>query len=277
MKFLKKLSVRQKTTNSLLCIGLDPVLNKLPKHLLKLKRPFLEFNKLIINATQDLVCAYKPNVAFYQAEAETGLLQLQATIKYIKKNYPAIPVILDAKIADIGHTNKSYIKYLFDYLDVDAVTINPYLGKTALEPFFQRKQKGLIILCKSSNPGSEEFQDLKVKHPKLGHIPLYQVVAYNVSHKWNKYKNCLLVVGATYHHELKKIRQVAPDLSFLVPGVGFQKGDLRKTMLYGRDKKGRGMIINVSRDIIYAGKHKNFITKVRQKAKKYKRLINKFR
>jgi orotidine-5'-phosphate decarboxylase len=277
MDFQTKLLKLQKKNNSLVCVGLDPVLEKLPQHLLKDADPVFSFNRAIIDSTADLVCSYKPNIAFYEAGGVKGLKSLKKIIDYLKKNYNNIPVILDAKRADIGNTNNGYTKFIFHYLKVDAVTLNPYLGKKALKPFLEYNNKGLVLLCKTSNPGSHEFQNLKIKHKKLGEVPLYQAVAYNIANYWNKNKNCLLVVGATYPKELKKIREIAGDLNLLIPGIGAQGGEVEKTVKAGKNSKNLGMIINSSRGIIYAGSKKDFASKARQETKKLKNIINKYR
>lgn len=197
------------------------------------------FNKTIIDATQDLVCAYKPNSAFYEARGAQGITELKMTCDYLREAYPDIPIILDAKRGDIGSTNEGYVAYAFDYLGVDAITLHPYLGCEALQPFLARKDKGCIILCRTSNPGATEFQDA-----------LYRTVAEHVVHEWNTNGNCLLVVGAPYPEELAIVRRIVGDMILLVPGIGTQGGDVEKTVKAGRNAKGSGMIINASRSII---------------------------
>ncbi len=217
------------------------------------------FNKKIIDETFDLVCAYKPNSAFYEARGAAGIMDLKKTFSYIRQKYPHIVTILDAKRADIGHTNKGYVTYIFDYLGADAVTLHPYLGREALEPFLDRKEKGSIILCRTSNPGAGEFQD-----------DLYQKVATHVAKYWNANKNCALVVGATYPEELRIVRRIVKNMPLLIPGIGAQGGDLEKTVKAGVDSRGFGAIINASRSIIFA---KN----PREEAQKLKDQINAFR
>lgn len=268
----QKLDSVVKKNNSLVCIGLDPDIDKIPKHLKKEKYPFFEFNKAIIDATHDLVCSYKPNSAFYEALGTDGVLQQKMTCDYIKKNHPDIFIILDAKRGDIGNTNIAYEKYVFDYLNADAVTLQPYLGGEAIDPFLNRKDKAIIILCRTSNPGAGEFQDLVVKEK-----PLYKIVAENVVHNWNKNKNCMLVVGAPYPEELAEIRQISGDMTFLVPGIGAQGGDIEKTVKAGLNSKKAGMIINSSRGIIFASKGIDFAEKAREEAQKLRDEINKYR
>lgn len=247
MKYIEKLDKAAKKNNSLLCIGLDSDYQKLPRFLLDHRYPQFAFNKAIIDATHDLVCAYKPNSAFYEVRGEHGILQLMMTCDYIREKYRGIPVILDAKRGDIGESNDRYDRFAFEYLHADAITLHPYLGHETLAPFLAHKDKMCYILCRTSNPGAGEFQDLKI-----GTKPLYQVVAKKVSDSWNKNINCGLVVGATYPEELKIVRHIAKDLPFLIPGVGAQGGDLKKSVAYAKDSHGSGFIITSSRSIIFA-------------------------
>ena len=221
MTFVQTLETIIEKNNSLLCVGLDSDVRKLPSHLNNIPNNQFEFNKAIIDATYDLVCAYKPNSAFYEAAGVEGLQQLKLTIDYLKEKYPQIPVILDAKRADIGNTNEGYVTSSFDWLRADAITLHPYLGKEALQPYLDRKDKGIIILCRTSNPGAGEFQDLSVDGE-----PLYMHVSKKVAKDWNANENCMLVVGATYPEELAHVRKAVGDMTFLVPGIGAQGGDV---------------------------------------------------
>lgn len=272
MTFIEKLNQSIKQSNSLICIGLDTDKNKIPSHLKNENYSLFEFNKQIINSTHDLVCAYKPNSAFYEAYGNKGIVELKMTIEYIKQNHPRIPVILDSKRADIGSTNSGYVSFAYDYLDADAITLNPYLGKEALSPFLKNKEKGAIILCKTSNKGGGEFQDLKV-----GDEPLYKIVARNIASEWNKQNNCLLVVGATYPEELKNVRNIVGDMFILVPGIGAQGGNLEKTIKAGLNSQKSGLIINSSRSVIYASTGEDFAQKSREETQKLKEQINQFR
>lgn len=272
MKFQKKMAGIVRENNSLICVGLDTDLKKTPRFLLKKSDPIFAFNKAIIDATYDLVCVYKPNIAFYEAEGFGGLRSLKKTIDYLQQNYPDIPIILDAKRGDIGNTNLAYIKLIFDYLKVDAVTLHPYLGKDSLLPFLFLKDKFFFILCRTSNPGAGELQDLEVKGRKL-----YQHIAEQVVKDWNFNHNCGLVVGATYPEELKIVREIIGDMLLLIPGIGMQGGDVKKTVAVGKNSQGQGMIINSSRDIIFASSKKDFAEKAREKTKLLRDLINKFR
>lgn len=214
------------------CIGLD--------------KGNFEFDKSIIDQTFDLVCAYKPNTAFYEAFGVEGLQALEQTIKYIKEKDADIPIILDAKRGDIGNTNEGYVKAFFDEMKVDATTLHPYLGRESLQPFLDQKDKGIIILVKTSNPGSGEFQDLMVDSK-----PLYQVVAREISDEWNKNGNCAVVVGATYPEELKKVRHIIGDMPILIPGIGAQGGNVSETVQAGKNSQNQGIIISSSRGIIF--------------------------
>ncbi|MEK7539223.1 MAG: orotidine-5'-phosphate decarboxylase [Patescibacteria group bacterium] len=261
---IDKYNKRAKKINSLLCVGLDADFAKIPKHFLKMKFPQFEFNKWIIGETHEYVAVYKPNSAFYEARGEKGIKELKMTMDYLIKNYPDIFTILDAKRADIENTNNGYVTSIFDWLHFDAVTLHPYLGKEALLPFLERSDKGCIILCKTSNRGAGELQDLEV-----GGKPLWQIVAEKVTNDWNKNKNCMLVVGATYPEEMKKIRSLAPDITFLVPGVGAQGGNLESVMASGLDNKGLGLIINSARGIIFAENPKEEAKKLCEEIRKY--------
>src|SRR3989344_3055323 len=262
---IDKYNKRAKKINSLLCVGLDTDFSKIPKRFLRKKFPQFEFNKWIIEETHEFVVAYKPNSAFYEARGDKGMKELKMTMDYLIKNYPDVFTILDAKRADIGNTNNGYVTAIFDWLHFDAVTIHPYLGQEAVQPFLDRKDKGSIILCRTSNPGAGEFQDLKIEGK-----PLWQIVAQRVNKNWNKNKNCMLVVGATYPEEMKKIRSIAPDMTFLVPGIGAQGGDLKKVLKAGLNRKGLGLIINSSRGIIFSKNPQQEAQKLRDRIRKYK-------
>lgn len=272
MNFQEKLEKTSKKNNSLLCVGLDTDIEKLPIHLKNDPDPLFAFNKAIIDATHDLVCAYKPNTAYYEAQGTDGITALKKTIEYVNQTYPEIPLIDDAKRADIGSTSQQYAKAIFDYLEFDAVTVNPYLGFDAIEPFLQYKDKGIIILCRTSNPGAADFQDLVVEGE-----PLYIRVAKKVM-EWNKkHNNCLMVVGATWPKQLKEIRTLAADMFFLVPGLGAQGGDLKETLMNGLTQEKSGLILNASRAIIYASVNEDFAQKAREKAQDLRDSINQYR
>ncbi len=265
MTFKEKLNAAIEKNNSLLCVGLDSELDKLPVEFKSLKNPQFEFNKWIISETFNLVSAYKINSAFYEARGAEGIKELKQTCEYIQLNHAEIPVILDAKRADIGNTNNGYVLFAFDYLRVDAITLHPYLGSEAIKPFLERSDKGIIILCRTSNPGAGEFQDLEIEN-----IPFYMHVAKKVSSEWNTNNNCMLVVGATYPDEMKKIREVAPDMTFLVPGIGVQGGDLENTLRNGLDKNKKGLIIHSARGIIFADDPGEEAQKLRDEINRYR-------
>jgi len=241
---------RQWADSKFVCVGLDSELEKIPPHPLWDKLvsgdKMHSFNGEIVRLTGDIAGAYKINTAFYEAEGVSGFAAMQKTIALINSLVPRVPVILDAKRADIGNTNEGYAKMAFDLFGADAITVHPYLGGEAMTPFLRRGDKGVFVLCCTSNKGAPEFQDLKVNGRSL-----YEIVADNVTHKWNANKNCGLVAGATHPAELASIRTIVGDLPLLIPGIGAQGGDVEATVKAGKDSKGGGMIINSSRGIIF--------------------------
>jgi orotidine-5'-phosphate decarboxylase len=267
MGFFSKLDEAVNKNRSLLCVGLDPDATLMPPGV-----SILDFNKAVIDTTSELVCAYKPNLAFYEAEGVKGWEILKQTVDYIPKG---IPVIADAKRGDIGNTAKAYARAIFDELSFDAVTVNPYLGFDSIEPFLSYKEKGVFILCRTSNAGAADFQSLKVVSDGR-ELPLYQTVAKKAS-EWNKAKNIGLVVGATYPDELKLLRLTYPEMPFLIPGVGTQGGDLKLAVRYGMDNRGGGIIINSSRQILYASRGRNFADAARKSALTLRDEINLYR
>jgi orotidine-5'-phosphate decarboxylase len=258
----KKLLDRNWEGKKFLCIGLDPDYQKIPEAARKagIRETFVSFDRTIVDATKDIVCAYKPNTAFYEAHGDEGVAALRETCLYILERAPDAVVILDAKRADIGNTNRGYADLAFEYLQADAITLHPYLGAEALQPFLERKDKGAFILCRTSNPGSREFQELVVDGE-----PLYMRVAKNVADEWNAEGNCGLVVGATYPEELTNVRKMAPRLPILIPGVGAQGGDLSNAVSAAKDERG-GFILSVSRSILYASSGSDFAEAARAKA-----------
>ncbi|MEN9557698.1 MAG: orotidine-5-phosphate decarboxylase [Candidatus Parcubacteria bacterium] len=250
-----------------LCVGLDSDYRKIPQAIRDrhsdVGAAIEVFSCAIIDATANLVCAYKPNLAFFLAHGEAGFRALKATISYSHAAAPNVPVILDAKDADIGNTNEGYYDMAFKELRADAVTVNPYLGREALSPFLDRHPlKGIIVLCRTSNLGAGEFQDLEVAPGEM----LYQRVARNVAEQWNNNGNCAVVVGATYPDELAKVRQIVGDLPILIPGIGTQLGDVRRAVNAGRDHRGKGMIINASRAVLFASSGEDFAEAARNEA-----------
>jgi orotidine-5'-phosphate decarboxylase len=244
---LQKYNRRAEAIDSLLCVGLDTEFDKIPAKFLAAEFPQLAFNRWIIDQTAEYTAAYKPNMAFYEARGAQGLAELQMTMEYLQTHYSDIVTICDAKRADIGNTNQGYVASIFDRLGFDAITLHPYLGSEALAPFLERSDKACIVLCRTSNPGAGEFQDLDI-----GGRPLWQAVAEKVSSDWNTNGNCMLVVGATYPDEMRKIRAIAPDMTFLVPGVGVQGGDVHAVVAAGLDADGKGLIVNSSRGIVFS-------------------------
>lgn len=241
-----KYQARVETVNSMVCVGLDSNMQRLPKRFLQTDQPQFKFNQWIIDQTHEHVCAYKPNLAFYEARGEVGWRELGLTLEYLHTQHPDIFLIADAKRGDIGSTNEGYVAALFDQLEFDAVTLNPYLGKEALEPFLERRDKVSIILCRTSNSGAGEFQDLMADGK-----PVWEHAATNVVRDWNQNNNCMLVAGATYPEELAKIREIVGEMPILVPGIGAQGGDLEAVLKAGLNREKKGLIINSSRGIIF--------------------------
>jgi orotidine-5'-phosphate decarboxylase len=265
MMFRDKLDRAVDRNDSLLCIGLDPDRAKLPRHMGQ-----FAYNKEIIDATADLVCLFKPNPAFYEALGVEGVVALKQTCDYIRRHYPQIPVLVDAKRGDIGNTNRGYAEYIFDYLGADATTVAPYMGGESLDVFLDYRDKGIFVLCRTSNDGAGEFQDLKSEGQTL-----YLHVANRVATHWNRHGNCFLVVGAPYPDDLRQVRAlIGPDMPFLVPGVGAQGGDLAAAMAAGLGSRRRGLIINASRAIMFAGSGHDFAHTARQAALKLRDEIN---
>lgn len=270
MTFIEKLKNAWAQQQSLVCVGLDPSLVRIPSHLHNEPQPILAFNKAIIDATAEYACAFKPQIAYYaaaNAEAE-----LEQTIAYIHEKYPNIPVILDAKRGDIGATAEQYASEAFDRYKGDAVTVNPYMGGDTLQPFLAREDKGTIILCRTSNPGAADIQNFESNGKKL-----YQHVTEKAATEWNTNHNVLLVVGATYPRELGEVRAIVGDMPLLVPGIGAQGGDIEQCVLNGKTADGTGMIVNSSRGIIYAGDSVDFALKAGVAAKELRDALNRYR
>jgi orotidine-5'-phosphate decarboxylase len=244
--FASRLAQAWKTSNSLVCVGLDPDIAKMPTRFAKSLQPIFDFNKEIIDATHDLVCAYKPQIAFYNAVGAE--VQLEATIRYIRERAPHAIVILDAKRGDVGNTAAAYAQEAFARYNADAVTINPYMGEDSVRPFITSAERAAIVLCRTSNSGARDFQDLLIDG-----LPLYRHVAQRAASQWNQLKNILFVVGATYPEEMAALRQAHPEIPFLVPGIGAQGGDLKATLDCGLDINKQGLLISSSRGIIFAG------------------------
>ena len=264
MVFVQKLQKVCRKNNSLLCIGLDPDPTQIPA-----EQDIASFCKAIIMATSPYVCAYKPNLAFFEALGDDGIKILKDVLKSIPKH---IVTIGDAKRGDIGNTAVAYAKALYDDLDFDCVTLSPYMGYDSIEPFIRYYDKGVFLLCRTSNPGAADFQQLKTQDGRL----LYEVVAQKAN-EWNTMGNIGLVAGATAPDELKNIRGICPDMTLLVPGVGAQGGDIEKTVRMAIDKNGLGAVINSSRQILYASKEEDFAQKAAIVAKALRDEINQYR
>ena len=243
--FAERLSEAQRSSGSLVCVGLDPDSRKLPADLAADSAPLYAFNRRIVDATFDIAAAYKPQVAFYSAAGAEE--QLASSIRYIRERAPAALVILDAKRGDIGNTAEAYVREAFERYGADAVTVNPYMGADSVLPFLASKEYGAIVLCRTSNSGAKDFQDLS-----FDGLPLYRHVAAHAVTHWNQNGNLMLVVGATVPREMAELRAAHPHVPFLVPGIGAQGGDLKATLAAGLDAHGAGLLISASRSIIYA-------------------------
>jgi orotidine-5'-phosphate decarboxylase len=270
MKFTDKLKNAWKKNNSLVCVGLDPDLKKLPECLNDSEFPIFAFNKALIDATHDLVCCYKPQIAYYAGQNAEN--ELAMTIDYINEKYSDIPVILDSKRGDIGSTSDMYAKEAFERYRADAATVNPYMGTDTLKPFLDYADKGVVILCRTSNPSSSELQELY-----SGDKQIYKYVAEYAQTKWNYNNNVMLVIGATFPEELGQVRSICKNIPFLVPGVGAQGGDVKKVLEHGLDSEGAGLVINSSRGIIYADSSENFATAARAATIELRDMINQYR
>jgi len=294
-KFNEKLERLQKKVGPL-CVGLDSDWSKIPGEFKVLGREegTFQFNKAIIDSTYDLVCAFKPNIGFYEDTPE-GEKALERTVEYIHQKYIYIPVIGDIKRGDIGNTNVGYIRAAFDRYKFDAVTVNPLLGQAALQPFLDKEDKGIISVVKTSNPGSDEFQNFPVSINKVAQgreqllelyeavgdteMPFYLAMAWRISRYWNKNKNCYIVVGATYPEELSLVRRTVPNMTVLLPGIGAQGAEVQATVVNGMDQNTHGMIINASRSVIFAKREKDETVgaAARREAGKLKNEINYYR
>lgn len=272
MNFIDKLNAAWKRNDSLLCVGLDPDASRFPAHLQGRPDGIVEFCKAIINATADLACAFKPQIAYFAALGAED--QLEAICRYLRDTCPHIPLILDAKRGDIGATAHQYAREAFDRYGADAVTVNPYMGFDSVEPYMEWKDRGVIVLCRTSNAGGSDLQFLDV-----GGQPLYQHVARLVAEKWNRNGQCALVVGATFPEELAQVRAIVGDMPLLVPGIGAQGGDIEATVKSGRTAAGTGMMINSSRAIIYAQPQggEDFAAAARRVALETRDAINRYR
>jgi len=270
MNFIQALNSVWRENNTLLCIGLDPDPAKFPAHLQHRPDAIFEFCRAIVDATADLVCCFKPQIAYFAARRAED--QLEALIEHIHIRHPATPVILDAKRGDIGSTAEQYAIEAFERFQADAVTINPYMGRDSIEPYLAYRDKGIILLCRTSNPGGSDLQFLDVGGEKL-----YERVARLVSKEWDVNGQCALVVGATFPSEIARVRTLIGDMPLLVPGIGAQGGDIETTVRAGCTASGVGLIINSSRAILYAGKGEDYANTARSVAEATRNAINRHR
>lgn len=266
MNFMTALKDAWRRNDSLLCVGLDPEPGRLPAGLSGNEGIF-EFCRAIVDATAGLVCAYKPQIAHFAAQRAEDALE--RVIAHIHATQPGIPVILDAKRGDIGSTAKHYASEAFDRYDADAVTLNPYLGHDSIAPFLERADKGVILLCRTSNPGGKDFQALD-----CGGQPLYIRVAETIAREWNTNGNCALVTGATWPEELGKVRSIVGDMPLLVPGIGAQGGDVEAVLKQGKTADGTGLMISSSRAILYASTGPDFADVAHRAADDLRKLVN---
>ena len=270
MGFIARVEAAQRANHSLLCVGWDPEPEKFPAHLRGTPDALFDFFKAIVDATADLVCCYKPQIAHFAAlGAEDALLRL---IRYTQTAYPASPVILDAKRGDIGSTAEKYATEAFGRYGADAVTLNPYLGHDSIAPFLKHADKGVILLCRTSNPGGSDLQFLDVGGEKL-----YERVARLAAQDWNRNGQIGLVVGATFPAEIARVREIVGDMPLLVPGIGAQGGDIQATVNAGKTGKNTGLMINSSRAILYAGADEHFAAAARRVAEETRTAINRYR
>jgi len=269
MRFYDKLSHAWDRSDSLVCVGLDPDMEKMPPHLAESPRPYFEFCRQVMDATADLVCAFKPQAAHFAAVGREQ--ELADTFDYARTRHPEVVLILDAKRGDVGSTAKYYAMEAYDRYAADAVTVNPYLGEESVTPYLAYTNKGVIVLCRTSNPDSDWLQ-----HRETAGAMLFEEVARR-SRSWNEHRQCMLVAGATNPSELGKIRSLVGDMPLLVPGIGAQGGDLKAVLAQGLDGEGRGLVISSSRAIIYASQGHDFADAARQAASTLKDEINYFR
>jgi orotidine-5'-phosphate decarboxylase len=275
VNFLEKLLAAERQHRSLLCVGLDPEPERLPHELraLPVEEAIVQFCRALIEATAPYVSAFKPNLAFFEVLGPPGMTALQEVLRAIPAH---IPVIADAKRGDIGNTASRYAAAIFETYGCDAVTVNPYLGYDAVAPFLAYRERGTLLLCRTSNPGARDLQDLPVQEANGQTRPLYEVVARRVQ-SWNEAGNCGLVVGATYPQELRAIRALCPNMPILVPGIGAQGGDLAASVPLAVDARGERAIISVSRAILYASSDADYADAAAEMARTLREQINRAR
>lgn len=275
MTFMQSLQAAWQRNDSLACVGLDPEPTRFPPALRDQPDAIFAFCCAIVDATADLVCAFKPQIAHFAAHGAEDALQ--RLIAHIHVQHPGVPVILDAKRGDIGSTAQNYAIEAFDRYGADAVTVNPYLGRDSVQPFLDRADKGVILLCRTSNPGARDLQDLPVRTAAGAEHKLYQHVAQTVAREWNANGNCALVVGATFPEELADVRSRVGAMPLLVPGIGAQGGDIAAVVRNGCTAQGTGLMISSSRAILYAGDGADFSEAARSAAQSLRDGINRWR
>jgi len=271
MTFIESLAAAWQNNDSLLCVGLDPDPARFPPHLAGRADAIFEFCRSIVDATADLVCCFKPQIAYFAARRAED--QLEALIAHIHAQHPGIPVILDAKRGDIGSTAEQYAVESFERFKADAITVNPYMGRDSVEPYLAWPDKGVILLCRTSNPGGSDLQFLDVG----GGEKLFERVARLVATEWNTTGQCALVVGATFPAEIARVRELTGTLPLLVPGIGAQGGDIEATVKAGKTLGGTGLMINSSRAILYAGQGEDYADAARRAALETRDAINRYR
>lgn len=270
MSFMQALQHRWQSANTLVCVGLDPEPAKFPARFADDPDAVFNFCRAIVDATAEYACAFKPQIAHFAALGAEGALE--RLVAHIHQAHPGIPVILDSKRGDIGSTARHYATEAFDRYAADAVTANPYLGRDSVQPFLDRADRGVVILCRTSNPGAGDLQDLLVDGK-----PLYQHVAAKIAGEWNGNGNCALVVGATWPEQLREVRAIVGDMPLLVPGVGAQGGDVEAVVSNAKSADGSGLVISSSRAILYASGGDDFADAAARAARDLRDSINRFR
>jgi orotidine-5'-phosphate decarboxylase len=270
MSFIESLNAAWSRTQSLLCVGLDPEPSRFPGALNGRADSIFDFCRQIVDATAPFVCSFKPQIAYFSAHRAED--QLERLIAHIHAEHPGLPVILDAKRGDIGSTAEQYAREVFERYQADAVTVNPYMGFDSIEPYLEHVGKGVIVLCRTSNPGGSDLQFLDTAGR-----PLYQVVAQLAAEKWNASGQLGLVVGATFPKEIEVVRGLVGEMPLLIPGIGAQGGDVEATVDAGRTAAGTGMLISSSRAIIYAGKGDDYAQAAAKAAQETRDRINAYR
>ena len=275
MSFMQTLRQRWQSADTLVCVGLDPEPAKFPARFSGDHDAVFNFCRAIVDATAEFACAFKPQIAHFAALGAEGALE--RLVAHVHHAHPGIPVILDSKRGDIGSTARHYATEAFDRYAADAVTANPYLGRDSVQPFLDHAERGVVILCRTSNPGAGDLQDLIVADGSGDARPLYQHVAAKIAGEWNGNGNCALVVGATWPEQLREVRAIVGDMPLLVPGVGAQGGDVEAVVANAKSADGTGLVISSSRAILYASSGDDFADAAALAARELRDSINRFR